>query len=133
MKINTQGRVPKWFKSVEHRLIEDPLTSKKVKSIYQLEYTTIEDKANINDLKSRNWIAEFSKQMNKAIIERILNKPDCQKVMIEHWVQEITSDKISPSLQLPIIKRCGGCEIKTDHITMIDLDKSVKINASIQN
>ena len=60
MKINTQGRVPKWFKSVEHKLIEDPLTSKKVKSIYQLEYTTIEDKANINDLKSRNWIAAFS-------------------------------------------------------------------------
>ncbi|EXX58696.1 hypothetical protein RirG_195570 [Rhizophagus irregularis DAOM 197198w] len=146
MKINTQGKIPGWFKTIEKKLIDKPLISKKVKSIYQLEHNLIENNVDSEEFKSRNWIATFNDQVNTSIIGRIIDKPDNGKFVIEHWIQEIENDTISPLLQLPIIKKCRGCEIKTDRtrnrrnnsnmrcITKAAIDNSVKINASfIQN
>ncbi|PKY26376.1 hypothetical protein RhiirB3_472997 [Rhizophagus irregularis] len=146
MKINTQGKIPGWFKTIEKKLIDKPLISKKVKSIYQLEHNLIENNVDSEEFKSRNWIATFNDQVNTSIIRRIIDKPDNGKFVIEHWIQEIENDTISPLLQLPIIKKCRGCEIKTDRtrnrrnnsnmrcITKAAIDNSVKINASfIQN
>ncbi|CAB4406684.1 unnamed protein product [Rhizophagus irregularis] len=40
IKINTQGRIPSWFKFIESKLVEEPLKSKKVKIDYQVGYNT---------------------------------------------------------------------------------------------
>ncbi|CAB5293894.1 unnamed protein product [Rhizophagus irregularis] len=102
-KINTQGRIPSWFKFIETKLIEDPLKSKKVKIDYQLGYNI-------------------------------------------HNIQDLENDQISPSVQLPILKKCGECEVKTNQIRNkrsnnkvrciadINIKNCVKVNAnSIQN
>ncbi|RGB41193.1 hypothetical protein C1646_752455 [Rhizophagus diaphanus] len=114
IKINTQERIPSWFKFIENTLIEKLLISKKVKSEYQSHY----------------------------------NKPDNNndKVLIKHWIQDIIDNTISPSMNLPIIKKCRGCDVKTElsrskrknsnirYITYINREIYVKIKASsIQN
>ncbi|RGB38228.1 hypothetical protein C1646_755958 [Rhizophagus diaphanus] len=124
IKINTQGRIPRWFKFIENMLIEKPLISKKVKSKYQLEYKHIDDYINEDNLKIRQWIVTFNDQVNGSILD----------------------DTIFPSMNLPIIKKCKGCDVKTEVsrskqknsniccITYINQDICVKIKASsIQN
>jgi len=54
MKINTQGKIPEWFKVIEKKLIDKPLISKKVKSIYQLGHSLIENNVDSEEFKSRN-------------------------------------------------------------------------------
>ncbi|PKK56978.1 hypothetical protein RhiirC2_798909, partial [Rhizophagus irregularis] len=88
-------------------------------------------------LKLRNAIS-------KPIIGRVLDNPNEDKIRIEHWIQDLKNDQISLLVQLPILKKCGGCEVKTNHckseikevrcITDINIENCVKINAnSIQN
>ncbi|CAB5393352.1 unnamed protein product [Rhizophagus irregularis] len=52
-KINTQGRIPSWFKFIETKLIEDPLKSKKVKTDYQLGYNIHSVDTKIDNLKQK--------------------------------------------------------------------------------
>ena len=88
----------------------------------------------------------FCEQVDMPIIGRVLNKLEDDKIRIEHWIQEIKDETIFPSVQLPVIKKCRGCEIKTDQarskrnklntrcVTNISAEKCVIINASsIQN
>ncbi|CAB5367294.1 unnamed protein product [Rhizophagus irregularis] len=121
-KINTQGRIPRWFKFIETKLIEDLLKSKKVKTDYQLGYNIHSVNTKIDNLKTKNWITTFHDQI------------------------DLENDQISPSVQLPILKKCGGCEVKTNQIRNkrsntkvrciadISIENYVKVNAnSIQN
>ncbi|EXX54284.1 hypothetical protein RirG_236020 [Rhizophagus irregularis DAOM 197198w] len=121
-KINTQGRIPSWFKFIETKLIEDPLKSKKVKIDYQLGYNIHNVNTKIDNLKTKNWITTFHDQI------------------------DLENDQISPSVQLPILKKCGECEVKTNQIRNkrsnnkvrciadINIKNCVKVNAnSIQN
>ncbi|CAB4437826.1 unnamed protein product [Rhizophagus irregularis] len=146
IKINTQGRIPSWFKFVENKLIEEPVKSKKVKNNYQLGYSLYNEEMNIDKLKTKNWITTFHNQIGKPIIGRVLDKPKEDQLWVEHWIQELEDDQLSPSVQLPIIKKCGGCEIKTNQIRNrrsnakircvmnIRAENCIKINAnSIQN
>ncbi|CAB5311854.1 unnamed protein product [Rhizophagus irregularis] len=145
-KINTQGRISRWFKFIETKLIKDPLKSKKVKTDYQLGYNIHSVNTKIDNLKTKNWITTFHDQIGKPIIGRILDKPKEDKIRIEHWIQDLENDQISPSVQLPILKKCGGCEVKMNQIrnkrsntkvrciTDISIENCVKVNAnSIQN
>ncbi|CAB5371762.1 unnamed protein product [Rhizophagus irregularis] len=145
-KINTQGRIPRWFKFIETKLIKDPLKSKKVKTDYQLGYNIHSVNTKIDNLKTKNWITTFHDQIGKPIIGRVLDKPKEDKIRIEHWIQDLENDQISPSVQLPILKKCGRCEVKTNQIrnkksntkvrciTDISIENCVKVNAnSIQN
>ncbi|CAB5379749.1 unnamed protein product [Rhizophagus irregularis] len=145
-KINTQGRIPRWFKFIETKLIEDPLKSKKVKTNYQLGYNIHSVNTKIDNLKIKNWITTFHDQIGKPIIGRVLDNPNEDKIRIEHWIQDLENDQISPSVQLPILKKCGGCEVKTNQIRNkrsntkvrciadISIENCVKVNAnSIQN
>ncbi|EXX72164.1 hypothetical protein RirG_071880 [Rhizophagus irregularis DAOM 197198w] len=50
--------------------------------------------------------------MGKPIIGRVLDNPNEDKIRIEHWIQNLENDQISPSVQLPILKKCGECEVK---------------------
>ncbi|PKY35137.1 hypothetical protein RhiirB3_455555 [Rhizophagus irregularis] len=115
-KINTQGRIPSWFKFIEAKLIEEPLKSKKVKTDYQLGYNIHSVDTKINNIKTKNWITTFHDQIGKPIIGRVLNDPNEDKIHIEHWIQDLENDQISPLVQLPILKKCGGCEVKTNQI-----------------
>ncbi|PKY57015.1 hypothetical protein RhiirA4_477754 [Rhizophagus irregularis] len=108
IKINTQGRIPSWFKFVENKLIEEPVKSKKVKNNYQLGYSLYNEEMNIDKLKTKNWITTFHNQIGKPIIGRVLDKPKEDQLWVEHWIQELEDDQLSPSVQLPIIKKCGG-------------------------
>ncbi|PKY60229.1 hypothetical protein RhiirA4_483710 [Rhizophagus irregularis] len=112
-KINTQGRISSWFKFIESKLVEEPLKSKKVKIDYQVGYNAYSVDTYIDNLKTKNWISTFHDQIGKPIISRVLDKPNENIISIEHWIQDVESDQISPSVQLPIIKKCGGCEVKT--------------------
>ncbi|CAB5360707.1 unnamed protein product [Rhizophagus irregularis] len=145
-KINTQGRIPRWFKFIETKLIKDPLKSKKVKTDYQLGYNIHSVNTKIDNLKTKNWITTFHDQTGKPIIGRVLDNPNEDRIRIEHWIQDLENDQISPSVQLPILKKCGGCEVKTNQIRNkrnntkvrciadISIENCVKVNAnSIQN
>ncbi|CAB5338006.1 unnamed protein product [Rhizophagus irregularis] len=146
-KINTQGRIPNWFKFIETKLIEDPLKSKKVKTDYQLGYNIHSVNTKIDNLKTKNWITTFHDQIGtKPIIGRVLDNPNEDKIRIEHWIQDLENDQISPSVQLPILKKCEGCEVKMNQIRNkrsntkvrciadINIENCVKVNAnSIQN
>ncbi|EXX58418.1 hypothetical protein RirG_198160 [Rhizophagus irregularis DAOM 197198w] len=146
-KINTQGRIPNWFKFIETKLIEDPLKSKKVKTDYQLGYNIHSVNTKIDNLKTKNWITTFHDQIGtKPIIGRVLDNPNEDKIRIEHWIQDLENDQISPSVQLPILKKCEGCEVKTNQIRNkksntkvrciadINIENCVKVSAnSIQN
>ncbi|GBC54306.2 ribonuclease H-like domain-containing protein [Rhizophagus irregularis DAOM 181602=DAOM 197198] len=142
-KINTQGRIPSWFKFIETKLIEAPLKSKKVKTDYQLGYNIHSVDIKIDNLKTKNWITTFH---DKPIIGRVLDNSNEDKICIEHWIQDLENDQISPSVQLPILKKCGRCEVKMNQIrnkksnikvrfiTDINIENCVKINANlIQN
>ncbi|PKC58605.1 hypothetical protein RhiirA1_540992 [Rhizophagus irregularis] len=111
-KINTQGRIPSWFKFIETKLIKDPLKSKKVKTDYQLGYNIHSVNTKIDNLKTKNWITTFHDQTGKPIIGRVLDNPNEDRIRIEHWIQDLENDQISPSVQLPILKKCGGCVMK---------------------
>ncbi|POG61281.1 hypothetical protein GLOIN_2v1786842 [Rhizophagus irregularis DAOM 181602=DAOM 197198] len=130
----------------EAKLIEEPLKSKKVKTDYQLGYNIHCVDTKINNIKTKNWITTFHDQIGKPIIGRVLNDSNEDKIRIEHWIQDLENDQISPLVQLPILKKCGGCEVKTNQIrnkrsntkvrciTDINIENCVKINAnSIQN
>ncbi|GBC53991.2 hypothetical protein RIR_jg15967.t1 [Rhizophagus irregularis DAOM 181602=DAOM 197198] len=146
IKINTQGRIPSWFKFIETKLIEDPLKSKKVKTDFQLGYNIHSVNTKIDNLKTKNWITTFHDQIGKPIIGRVLDNPNEDKIRIEHWIQDLENDQISPSVQLPILKKCEGCEVKTNQIRNkksntkvrciadINIENCVKVSAnSIQN
>ncbi|RGB27524.1 hypothetical protein C1646_769005 [Rhizophagus diaphanus] len=92
----------------------DLFTYKKLFKVVLLRHSLIENNVDSKEFKSKNWIATFNDQVNTLIIGHIIDKSDNGKFVIEHWIQEIENDTISPSLQLPIIKKCRGCEIKTD-------------------
>jgi hypothetical protein len=115
-KINMQGRIPGWFKFIESKLIEEPLKSKKVINDYQLGYNLYNVDVKIANLKTKNWITTFHNQVGKPIIGCVLDKPNEDKVRIEHWIQELEDDQLSPSVQLPIIRKCRGCEVKTNQV-----------------
>ncbi|RGB28176.1 hypothetical protein C1646_768154 [Rhizophagus diaphanus] len=104
------------FKYVKNKFIENLLILKKVKNEYQLNYNWLDNNADKSDLKIRNWIATFHDQMNKSIIGYIINKPGNDKELVKYWIQEMTNNTISSSVQLPIIKRCRRCNIKTDQV-----------------
>ncbi|PKY56245.1 hypothetical protein RhiirA4_476395, partial [Rhizophagus irregularis] len=100
----------------------------------------------IDNIKTKNWISTFYDQIGKPIIGRVLDKPNEDIISIEHWIQDVENDQMSPSVQLPIIKKCGGCEVKTSQnrskrnnikvrcITDVNIENCVKIDAnSIQN
>ncbi|RGB34082.1 hypothetical protein C1646_760959 [Rhizophagus diaphanus] len=46
------------------------------------------------------------------IINKVDNNND--KVLIKHWIQDIIDDTISSSINLPIIKKCKGCDVKIE-------------------
>ncbi|EXX54959.1 hypothetical protein RirG_229720 [Rhizophagus irregularis DAOM 197198w] len=136
-KINTQGR---------SLVGSNPLKSKKVKTDYQLGYNIHSVNTKIDNLKTKNWITTFHDQTGKPIIGRVLDNPNEDRIRIEHWIQDLENDQISPSVQLPILKKCGGCEVKTNQIRNkrnntkvrciadISIENCVKVNAnSIQN
>lgn len=85
-----------------------------MKNKYQLEYNLYNGDVNTANVKTRNWIVMFCKQVDMPIIGHVLNKLENNKIQIEHWIQEIVDETISPLVQLPVIKKCRGCEIKTD-------------------
>ncbi|GBC51848.2 ribonuclease H-like domain-containing protein [Rhizophagus irregularis DAOM 181602=DAOM 197198] len=73
----------------------------------------------IDNLKTKNWITTFHDQMGKPIIGRVLDNPNEDKIRIEHWIQNLENDQISPSVQC---------------IADINIENCVKINANlIQN
>uniref|UniRef100_U9UFY7 RNase H type-1 domain-containing protein n=1 Tax=Rhizophagus irregularis (strain DAOM 181602 / DAOM 197198 / MUCL 43194) TaxID=747089 RepID=U9UFY7_RHIID len=138
--------VSQLMSSDETKLIKDPLKSKKVKTDYQLGYNIHSVNTKIDNLKTKNWITTFHDQIGKPIIGRVLDNPNEDKIRIEHWIQDLENDQISPSVQLPILKKCGGCEVKTNQIRNkrsntkvrciadISIENCVKVNAnSIQN
>ncbi|CAB5394771.1 unnamed protein product [Rhizophagus irregularis] len=97
-KINTQGKIPSWFKFIETKLIKDPLKSKKVKTDYQLGYNIHSVITKIDNLKTKNWIMTFHDQIGKPIIGRVLDNSSKDKIRIEHWIQYLENDQISPSV-----------------------------------
>ncbi|CAB5358458.1 unnamed protein product [Rhizophagus irregularis] len=118
----------------------------KVKIDYQLGYNIHSVNTKIDNLKTKNWITTFHDQIGKPIIGRVLDNPNKDKIHIEHWIQDLENDQILPSVQLPILKKCGRCEMKTNQIRNkrsntkvrciadINIENCVKVNAnSIQN
>ncbi|PKY14337.1 hypothetical protein RhiirB3_519536 [Rhizophagus irregularis] len=77
-KINTQGRIPRWFKFIETKLIKDPLKSKKVKTDYQLGYNIHSVNTKIDNLKTKNWITTFHDQIVRCIAD--ISIENCVKV-----------------------------------------------------
>ncbi|PKK56788.1 hypothetical protein RhiirC2_799290 [Rhizophagus irregularis] len=118
-KINTQGRIPSWFKFIETKLIKDPLKSKKVKTDYQLGYNIHSVITKIDNLKTKNWIMTFHDQIGKPIIGRVLDNSSKDKIRCEVKTNQIRNKRSNTKV------RC---------IADISIENCVKVNAnSIQN
>ncbi|PKY52450.1 hypothetical protein RhiirA4_425285 [Rhizophagus irregularis] len=140
--INTKGRKPSWFKSIEQKCLLEKDSSRRLKSEFHMErnYKCI-SKDLIPEVKKRNWLAFYHEKNAVAYLGRVI-ETGIEGTIVEHWIHDIGVDNISPSVQLPIIKKCSGCDLKEIHtkskrksvkqrclLTIKDTDRSVKINA----
>ncbi|CAB5359339.1 unnamed protein product [Rhizophagus irregularis] len=108
--ISTKGRIPIWFKQLEMIFITNHKLSRKVKDEFNIgrHYQFISPSIENVNVKSRDWIATYTKITDEAVIARIIdNKHD--SLIAEHWIQDV-NEEISPSVQLPVIKKCNGVE-----------------------
>ncbi|PKK61788.1 hypothetical protein RhiirC2_718175 [Rhizophagus irregularis] len=140
--INTKGRKPSWFKSIEQKCLLEKDSSRRLKSEFHMErnYKCI-SKDLVPEVKKRNWLAFYHEKNAVAYLGRVI-ETGVEGTIVEHWIHDIGVDNISPSVQLPIIKKCSGCDLKEIHtkskrksvkqrclLTINDTDRSVKINA----
>ncbi|CAB4462627.1 unnamed protein product [Rhizophagus irregularis] len=140
--INTKGRKPSWFKSIEQKCLLEKNLSRRLKSEFHMErnYKCI-SKDLVPEVKKCNWLAFYHEKNAVAYLGRVI-ETGVEGTIVEHWIYDIGVDNISPSVQLPIIKKCSGCDLKEIHtkskrksvkqrclLTINDTDRSVKINA----
>ncbi|CAB5374838.1 unnamed protein product [Rhizophagus irregularis] len=140
--INTKGRKPSWFKSIEQKCLLEKDSSRRLKSEFHMKrnYKCI-SKDLVPEVKKRNWLAFYHEKNAVAYLGRVI-ETGVEGTIVEHWIHDIGVDNISPSVQLPIIKKCSGCDLKKIHtkskrksvkqrclLTINDTDRSVKINA----
>ncbi|CAB4406006.1 unnamed protein product [Rhizophagus irregularis] len=102
-------------------------------------------KPSCNDLvpkvKKRNWLAFYHEKNAVTYLGRVI-----EIGVVEHWIYDIGVNKISPSVQLPIIKKYSGCDLKEIHtkskrksvkqrclLIINDTNRSIKINAKSIN
>ncbi|PKK65766.1 hypothetical protein RhiirC2_785683, partial [Rhizophagus irregularis] len=113
--ISTKGRISTWFKQLETIFITDRKLSSKVKNEFIIgrHYQFISPSIENVNVKSRDWIATYTTITDEAVIARIIDiKHD--SLIAEHWIQDANKE-ISPSVQLPVIKKCNGCDLKSFH------------------
>ncbi|GES77902.1 hypothetical protein GLOIN_2v1766738 [Rhizophagus clarus] len=62
-----------------------------------------------SDLK-KQWVAFYSDKLDSSYFGHILSND--QTPMVKHWIHNINDDSISPSIQVPVLIKCTGCELK---------------------
>ncbi|PKK67661.1 hypothetical protein RhiirC2_783241, partial [Rhizophagus irregularis] len=122
--------------------ITDHKLSRKVKEEFNIgrHYQFISPSIENVNVKSRDWIATYTTITDEAVIARIIdNKHDA--LIAEHWIQDV-NEEISPSVQLPVIKKCNGCDLKSFHtrsprssvkkrcLFKVDKQTTIKVKAS---
>jgi hypothetical protein len=65
---------------------------------------------NINQDRKKEWCVTWHDKIQLSIIGHIKQKYN-NEVAIEHWIHNTQNDNILPSIQIPIVKKCTGCEI----------------------
>ncbi|CAB4413243.1 unnamed protein product [Rhizophagus irregularis] len=93
------------------------------------------------NFKNRNWLAFYHEKNTVAYLGKVI-ETETEGTIVEHWIHDIGIDNISFLVQLPIIKKCAGCDLKEFHtkskrksikqrylLTIDDTNRSVKINA----
>ncbi|CAB5180894.1 unnamed protein product [Rhizophagus irregularis] len=82
---------------------------------------------------SLNGIIDHSILYKKGVFKQLSRK--------EHWIQDV-KEEISPSVQLPVIKKCNGCDLKLFHtrsprssvkkrcLFKVDKQTTIKVKAS---
>ncbi|CAB5372051.1 unnamed protein product [Rhizophagus irregularis] len=140
--ISTKGRIPIWFKQLETIFITDHKLSRKVKDEFNIgrHYQFISPSIENVNVKSRDWIATYTKITDEAVIARIIDNQH-DSLIAEHWIQDV-KEEISPSVQLPVIKKCNGCDLKLFHtrsprssvkkrcLFKVDKQTTIKVKAS---
>uniref|UniRef100_U9TKT2 Uncharacterized protein n=1 Tax=Rhizophagus irregularis (strain DAOM 181602 / DAOM 197198 / MUCL 43194) TaxID=747089 RepID=U9TKT2_RHIID len=113
--INTKGRKPSWFKSIEQKCLLEKDSSRRLKSEFHMErnYKCI-SKDLVPEVKKRNWLAFYHEKNAVVYLGRVI-ETEVEGTIVEHWIHDIGVDNISPSVQLPIIKKCSGCDLKEIH------------------
>ncbi|PKK57060.1 hypothetical protein RhiirC2_798736 [Rhizophagus irregularis] len=113
--INTKGRKPSWFKFIEQKCLLEKDLSRKLKSKFHTErnYKCISNDL-VSEVKKCNWLAFYYEKNTVAYLGRVI-KTGTEGMVVEHWIHDIGVDNISPSMQLPIIKKCSDCDLKEIH------------------
>ncbi|CAB4429684.1 unnamed protein product [Rhizophagus irregularis] len=70
------------YKDLKHRINIKLLIYREE---FQLKYNLYNGDVNTTNVKTRNWIATFCKQVDMPIIGRVLNKLENDKIRIKHW------------------------------------------------
>ncbi|CAB4445330.1 unnamed protein product [Rhizophagus irregularis] len=100
----------------------------------------------VPEVKKRNWLTFYHEKNAVAYLGRVI-EIGTEGTIVKHWIHDIGVNDISPSVQLPIIKKCADCDLKEFHtksrrksvkqrclLTISDNNRSVKINTkSIEN
>ncbi|GBC03400.1 hypothetical protein RclHR1_00510031 [Rhizophagus clarus] len=110
--INTKGCKSNWFKRIEQHCIINIAMSRKVKPEFIISRQYYLQDSNISEkkLRKKQWIAFYSDKLNFSYFGHILFND--QILMVEHWIHNIKDDSISPSIQVPVLVQCTGCELK---------------------
>ncbi|RGB27914.1 hypothetical protein C1646_768497 [Rhizophagus diaphanus] len=141
--INTKGRKPSWFKVIKQKCLLEKDFSRRLKGEFHMERSC---KSIRNDLiievKKRNWLAFYHEKNAMAYLGRVIEIGK-EGTIVEHWIHDIGVDNISSSVQLPIIKKCTGCDLKKIYTKskrkgvkrrcLLNINDSVKINVKIDN
>ncbi|PKY37365.1 hypothetical protein RhiirA4_450213 [Rhizophagus irregularis] len=113
--INTKGRKPSWFKFIEQKCLLEKDLSRRLKGEFHTKrsYKSISNDL-VSEVKKRNWLAFYHEKNAVAYLGRVI-ETGTEGMVVEHWIHDIGVENISPSVQLPIIKKCSGCDLKEIH------------------
>ena len=106
-----KGPTPRWFKSLESSTLISPTTSRRLLPKYQSPQMSL-DNANLLTInltnRSSKFVAVWNKPMGGVIYGRIIGHIN-EYIIVEHWINVLTTDLISPSQQPNHVTQYSGC------------------------
>nr|CAG8643063.1 12736_t:CDS:2 [Entrophospora candida] len=116
---NQQGHIPKWFKELEIKVLENNyrIVKNKWKLNNQNKFNTRSKVLDIEDKRRKPWITAFNNINNSIILGKAnLNIQRGQnELLLEHYINiRECSDELNDFHQSITLKKCSGCNLTSE-------------------
>jgi ribonuclease HI len=105
------NRAPNWFKTLEDLIIENKMTTRRLKSQWIVAPQVPQFNNAIffnNGHQYKSWTSFWSQQYNQMIVGKIIKSLN-NEILVEHWNFVYDNDNNSPSKKKFLIQLCNGC------------------------